>query len=381
MECIDEVIKFIKKLFDSDEILALHQPVFMGNEKRYLNECIDTTFVSSVGKFVDRFENMIKVYTGAKYAIASVNGTAGLHVALKLVGVQRGTEVITQPLTFVATCNAIRYCDANPIFVDVDIDTMGLSPNSLQKFIDEYTEQRNGYCFNKKTGNKISAVLPMHTFGRPCRIKEIADICKEFNLALVEDAAESLGSYYQEQHTGTFGEFGVFSFNGNKVITSGGGGIIVTNDPTLAKKAKHITTTAKLAHPYEFIHDDEAFNYRLPNINAALGCAQMESLDIILDNKRLLAEEYNAFFEEKSIVFAKALNETKQNHWLNAILLENKSIRDDFLNQTNDAGVMTRPIWRLMNKLKMFNKYHTDDLENALWLEERVVNIPSGARF
>lgn len=381
MECIDEVIKFIKKLFDSDEILALHQPVFMGNEKKYLNECIDTTFVSSVGKFVDRFENMIKVYTGAKYAIASVNGTAGLHVALKLVGVQRGTEVITQPLTFVATCNAIRYCDANPIFVDVDIDTMGLSPNSLQKFIDEYTEQRNGYCFNKKTGNKISAVLPMHTFGRPCRIKEIADICKEFNLALVEDAAESLGSYYQEQHTGTFGEFGVFSFNGNKVITSGGGGIIVTNDPTLAKKAKHITTTAKLAHPYEFIHDDEAFNYRLPNINAALGCAQMESLDIILDNKRLLAEEYNAFFEEKSIVFAKALNETKQNHWLNAILLENKSIRDDFLNQTNDAGVMTRPIWRLMNKLKMFNKYHTDDLENALWLEERVVNIPSGARF
>jgi len=381
VECIDEVIKFIKKLFDSDEILALHQPVFMGNEKKYLNECIDTTFVSSVGKFVDRFENMIKVYTGAKYAIASVNGTAGLHVALKLVGVQRGTEVITQPLTFVATCNAIRYCDANPIFVDVDIDTMGLSPNSLQKFIDEYTEQRNGYCFNKKTGNKISAVLPMHTFGRPCRIKEIADICKKFNLALVEDAAESLGSYYQEQHTGTFGEFGVFSFNGNKVITSGGGGIIVTNDPTLAKKAKHITTTAKLAHPYEFIHDDEAFNYRLPNINAALGCAQMESLDIILDNKRLLAEEYNAFFEEKSIVFAKALNETKQNHWLNAILLENKSIRDDFLNQTNDAGVMTRPIWRLMNKLKMFNKYHTDDLENALWLEERVVNIPSGARF
>lgn len=381
MECIDEVIKFIKKLFDSDEILALHQPVFMGNEKRYLNECIDTTFVSSVGKFVDRFENMIKVYTGAKYAIASVNGTAGLHVALKLVGVQRGTEVITQPLTFVATCNAIRYCDANPIFVDVDIDTMGLSPNSLQKFIDEYTEQRNGYCFNKKTGNKISAVLPMHTFGRPCRIKEIADICKEFNLALVEDAAESLGSYYQEQHTGTFGEFGVFSFNGNKVITSGGGGIIVTNDSTLAKKAKHITTTAKLAHPYEFIHDDEAFNYRLPNINAALGCAQMESLDIILDNKRHLAEEYNAFFEEKSIVFAKALNETKQNHWLNAILLENKSIRDDFLKQTNDAGVMTRPIWRLMNKLKMFNKYHTDDLENALWLEERVVNIPSGARF
>lgn len=381
MESIDEVIKFIKELFDSDEILALHQPVFMGNEKRYLNECIDTTFVSSVGKFVDRFENMIKVYTGAKYAIASVNGTAGLHVALKLVGVQPGTEVITQPLTFVATCNAIRYCDANPIFVDVDIDTMGLSPNSLQKFIDEYTEQRNGYCFNKKTGNKISAVLPMHTFGRPCRIKEIAGICKEFNLALVEDAAESLGSYYQEQHTGTFGEFGVFSFNGNKVITSGGGGMIVTNDPTLAKKAKHITTTAKLAHPYEFIHDDEAFNYRLPNINAALGCAQMESLDIILDNKRHLAEEYNAFFEEKSIVFAKAHNETKQNHWLNAILLENKSIRDDFLKQTNDAGVMTRPIWRLMNKLKMFNKYHTDDLENALWLEERVVNIPSGARF
>ena len=381
MESIDEVIKFIKKLFDSDEILALHQPVFMGNEKRYLNECIDTTFVSSAGKFVDRFENMIKVYTGAKYAVATVSGTAGLHVALKLVGVEPGTEVITQPLTFVATCNAIRYCDANPIFVDVDIDTMGLSPNSLQKFIDEYTDQRNGHCFNKKTGNKISAVLPMHTFGRPCRIKEIAGICKEFNLALVEDAAESLGSYYQEQHTGTFGEFGVFSFNGNKVITSGGGGMIVTNDPTLAKKAKHITTTAKLAHPYEFIHDDEAFNYRLPNINAALGCAQMESLDIILDNKRYLAEDYNAFFEEKSIVFAKALNETKQNHWLNAILLENKSIRDDFLKQTNDAGVMTRPIWRLMNKLKMFNKYHTDDLENALWLEERVVNIPSGARF
>ena len=377
----ENTIQFIRKSYDTKAFLPLHEPVFFGNEKKYLNECIDSTFVSSVGKFVDQFESMIANYTGAKYAIATVNGTAALHIALKLVGTDENSEVITQPLTFIATCNAISYCNAKPIFVDVDKDTMGLSPKSLKAFLLVETIQKEGACYNKKTGKKITAVVPMHTFGHPCHIDEINTICDEYNIALIEDAAESLGSYYNGKHTGTFGKLSAFSFNGNKTITTGGGGIIITDDEDLAKQAKHLTTTAKVPHSYEYIHDEIGYNYRLPNLNAALGCAQMEILDRILKNKRTLAEEYNNFFKKEGIYFVKELKNSKVNYWLNAIVLKNKKQRDLFLKETNHSGVMTRPIWVLMNKLEIFKECQSSDLPNALWLEERVVNIPSGVRL
>lgn len=375
-----DVIKFIRKTYNTDGFLPLHEPVFFGNEKKYLNECIDSTFVSSVGKFVDQFEQMVADYTGGKYAIAIVNGTAALHVALELVGVGRQNEVITQALSFVATCNAISYCGATPVFVDVDRDTMGLSPESLSTFLNAHSEQRKGGCYNKTTGKKIAAVVPMHTFGLPCRIDEIACICDRYNIPLVEDVAESLGSYYKGKHTGTFGQVSAFSFNGNKTITTGGGGMLITGDEALARRAKHITTTAKIPHAYEFVHDEVAYNYRMPNLNAALGCAQMESLEIILKNKRELALQYEHFFEDKEIELVTQLSESQTNYWLNAVILKNKQERDEFLVATNEAGVMTRPIWRLMIKLDMFKSCQSGDLINSHWLEERVVNIPSGVK-
>jgi perosamine synthetase len=377
----ESTIDFIQKAYDTKEFLPLHEPVFFGNEKKYLNECIDSTFVSSVGKFVDQFEKMVAEYTGAKYAVATVNGTAALHMALKLVGTDEESEVITQPLTFVATCNAISYCNATPVFVDVDKDTMGLSPRSLLSFLQTQTVQKDGVCYNQTSGKKITAVVPMHTFGHPCRIDEIASICDTYNIALVEDAAESLGSYYKGQHTGTFGKLSAFSFNGNKTITTGGGGMIITDDEALAKQAKHLTTTAKVPHPYEYIHDEIGYNYRLPNLNAALGCAQMETLDVILKNKRELAEQYSNFFATKNIDFFKELEDSKVNYWLHAIILKDKVQRDLFLKETNDNGVMTRPIWSLMNRLEMFKACQSTDISNALWLEDRVVNIPSGVKL
>ncbi len=377
----EKTIRFIQESYSTTKFLPLHEPVFFGNEKKYINECIDSTFVSSVGKFVDRFEQMVAEYTGAKYAVATVNGTAALHIALKLVGTDENAEVITQPLTFIATCNAISYCNAKPVFVDVDKDTMGLSPKSLKAFLETETVQKNGLCYNKTTGKQITAVVPMHTFGHPCRIDEIAAICDAYNIALVEDAAESLGSYYKGRHTGTFGKIAAFSFNGNKTITTGGGGMIITDDEALAKHAKHLTTTAKVPHSYEYIHDEVGYNYRLPNLNAALGCAQMETLDTILQNKRELAAQYSDFFAKQNIDFVTESPDATANYWLNAILLKDKSKRDLFLKETNDNGVMTRPIWTLMNKLDMFKACQSTDLSNALWLEERVVNIPSGVRL
>lgn len=377
----EKTVVFIQETYKTQEFLPLHEPVFIGNEKKYLNECIDSTFVSSVGKFVDQFEKVVAEYTGARYAVATVNGTAALHIALKLVGTDEHCEVITQPLTFIATCNAISYCNAKPIFVDVDQDTMGLSPESLKAFLVAETTQKDSTCYNKATGRKISAVVPMHTFGHPCKIDEIAAICDEYNIALIEDAAESLGSYYKDQHTGTFGEVGIFSFNGNKTITTGGGGMIITDDEVLARHAKHLTTTAKVSHAYEYIHDEIGYNYRLPNLNAALGCAQMEILDTILKSKRELAEQYIDFFATQKIDFITELPETKVNYWLNAIVLNDKEQRDLFLKETNNKGVMTRPIWTLMNRLEMFKECQCADLSNALWLEERVVNIPSGVRI
>jgi aminotransferase in exopolysaccharide biosynthesis len=295
-----ESINFIKNKFENREVIPLHEPKFNGNEKEYILDCIDSSFVSSVGGYVDRFELMMAIKSQTSKAIAVVNGTAGIQVALKLCGVSNGDEVITQALTFIATANAISYLGASPIFLDVDLDTMGLSPIAVSEFLENHGELRNGVCFNKKTNNKIAACLPMHTFGFPVHIDKLIEICDRWNIPIVEDAAESLGSEYNGKSTGSFGKFGVFSFNGNKIVTCGGGGAIVTNDTQLGIKAKHITTTAKVSHPYEYIHDEIGYNFRMPNLNAALACAQMEQLDSFLENKRKLAFEYKSFFEVES---------------------------------------------------------------------------------
>lgn len=377
-----KIVEFVQDIYQTKAFIPLHEPRFKGNEKKYLNECIDSTFVSSVGKFVDEFEKRIAEYTGAKYAIATTNGTSALHIALLLAGVQNDDEVITQPLTFIATCNAISYCNAKPVFVDVDLDTLGLSPSSLEKFLDVNCEIKNSQCINKSTGKVIKACVPMHTFGHPCRIDEIKELCDKWHIALVEDAAESLGSYYKGRHTGTFGKLGAISFNGNKIITSGGGGCIITDDEVLAKKAKHMTTTAKVPHRWEYTHDMIGYNYRLPNINAALLVAQLEQLELFLENKRELAQQYEKFFSDKAdIAFVKEPAQCRSNYWLHAVLLKDKKHRDEFLEFTNDNGVMTRPIWTLMNRLEMFKDCQCTDLSNAVYLEDRVVNIPSSVRI
>ena len=375
----DDVISFIQDLYPKNKSIPLHEPIFSGNEKKYLNECIDSTFVSSVGRFVDEFEEKIARYIGSKYAVATSNGTSALHVALLLANVERNDEVITQPLTFVATCNAVSYCGAHPIFIDVDKDTMGLSPSALKFFLENNTTVKNQQCTNNETGKVIKACVPMHTFGHPCRIDEIKEICDKHHVFLIEDAAESAGSAYKGRHTGTFGQIGVMSFNGNKIVTAGGGGCIVTNDKTLAKKAKHLTTTAKVQHKWNFSHDMVGYNYRMPNLNAALLVAQLENLDNFVSSKRNLANVYETFFNSTNYVFVKELMDSKSNYWLNSILLKNKQQRDEFLNETNSNGVMTRPIWTLMNKLPMFKHAQCGDLKNSEWLEDRVVNIPSSA--
>jgi aminotransferase in exopolysaccharide biosynthesis len=375
-----EIVAFIRKLYNTDEFIPLHEPRFRGNEKKYLNECIDSTFVSSVGAFVDKFEEEFARYVGAKYAVSVVNGTAALHTALALYGVGVGDEVVTQPLTFVATANAISYTRADPVFADVDRDTMGLSPYALKKFLEENYQLTGDRCLNRKTGKHLKACIPMHTFGMPCRIDEIAEICRDFNIALIEDAAESLGSYYKGKHTGTFGEIGAFSFNGNKIITSGGGGVLVTDNEELAKRAKHITTTAKVPHKWEYVHDTAAFNYRMPNINAALLLAQLEQVDGFLKSKRELASEYKVFFDTKGVNFLSETEDAKSNFWLNAVIFEDAKQKEDFLEYSNGEKVMTRPVWKLMNKLDMYKDCLHDSLENAEYLEDRVVNIPSSVR-
>jgi len=376
---IQDTIKFIRNLYDTQDFISLHSPKFFGNEKSYVLDCIDSTYVSSVGSYVNQFEQMIAEYTGAKYAIATVNGTAALHVALKLSGVQSDSEVITQSLSFVATSNAISYCGAKPIFIDVDKETLGLSPESLSSFLKNNTIKSQDGCINKRTNRKILAVLPMHTFGHPCRIDEILEICNEYQLALIEDSAESIGSYFNGKHTGTFGTFGIFSFNGNKTITTGGGGMIITNSEILAKKAKHLTTTSKKQHPYEFDHDEIGYNYRLPNINAALGCAQMESLNRILESKRSVAQRYNEFFSNKGLNFFVEPVNAKSNYWLNSIIMEDKKSRDIFLIELNKFGIMARPLWKLLNELDIYKNCESADLTNSKWLEDRIVNIPSSA--
>lgn len=378
---IPQTIAFIRDLYGEKEaFIPLHAPTFAGNEKKYLEECIDTTFVSSVGKFVDLFEQKVAEYTAAKYAVVCVNGTNALHIALKLSGVEEGDMVITQPLTFIATTNAIVYAGAVPAFVDVDKDTMGLSPTSLERFLQDNAQLRNGMCYHKQTGRRIKACLPMHTFGHACRIEEILAICEHYHIAVVEDAAEAMGSYYKGKHLGTFAPIGAISFNGNKTITTGGGGMILTNDETIAHRAKHLTTQAKLPHAWEFVHDEIGYNYRMPNINAALGVAQLEQLDGFLVNKRATAEAYKAYFEKQGIAFFAERENEKCNYWLNAIILKDKEERNAFLTEANAQGVMSRPIWQLMNRLPMFVNCERGDLSNAEWLEARVVNIPSGVK-
>ena len=373
----ENVIDFIQETYQTKSFIPLHEPRFVGNEKKYLNECIDSTFVSSVGKFVQEFEQKIVDYTGIKYAIATSNGTSALHIALLLANVEQNNEVITQPLTFVATCNAISYCGAQPVFVDVDIDTMGLSPSALKYFLENNTIVKNQQCINKKTGKVIKACIPMHTFGHPCRIDEIKGICDKYHVLLIEDAAESVGSKYKGRSAGTFGQMGVMSFNGNKIITAGGGGCIVTNDKSLAKKAKHLTTTAKVPHKWDFNHNMIGYNYRMPNLNAALLVAQLENLDNFITSKRKLASMYEEFFNDFDFVYVKEPMESKSNYWLNSIILKNKQQRDEFLDETNSSGVMTRPIWTMMNKLPMFQHAQCGALENSEWLKDRVVNLPS----
>lgn len=382
---MQSTVKFIRELYDEpDEFIPLHAPVLDGNEGLYLKDCIDTTFVSSVGKYVDQFEKMTAQFTGAKYAVAVVNGTAALQIALQLAGVDRDDEVITQAVSFVATANAITHAGAEPIFIDVDKETMGMSPESLESWLvnNVRRESKKGsvQVVNTNTQRRVSAIVPMHTFGHPCRIDEIKKIADDYSIPVVEDSAESLGSYFKGQHTGTFGLAGIISYNGNKTITTGGGGMIITNDIEFARQAKHITTTAKVPHPWEYFHDEVGYNFRLTNVNAAIGVAQMEQLGEFLVNKRQTAGRYADFFADQKSTFIHEPKNAKSNFWLNAIALENREIRDQFLEYSNKKGVMTRPVWRLTNKLDMFRHCQHDELVSSQWLEDRVVNIPSGVR-
>lgn len=376
----EKIVSFINDLFGTDKV-PLSVPVFIGNEKKYLNECIDTTFVSSVGKFVDRFESDMAAYTGCRRAVVCVSGTNALHMSLMLAGVERDDEVVTQALTFIATCNALSYIGAHPVFIDVDKDTMGMSPTALKEWLVRNCEIKDGECRNKRTGRRIKACVPMHTFGHPIHIDEMIAVCEEYHIELVEDAAESIGSLYKGKHTGTFGKVGALSFNGNKTITTGGGGMMLFNDEELGSLAKHITTQAKVPHRWEFRHDHIGYNYRMPNINAALGCAQLEHIEEYVASKRETAKAYEEFFKTiDDVEFFTEPADCRSNYWLNAVILNGRDAQQEFLQFTNDHGVMTRPIWELMNRLPMFEHCENDGLENTIWFADRVVNIPSSVR-
>ncbi len=377
-----EIIDFIKSLYPNENPIPLHAPRFIGNEKRYLTDCIESTYVSYVGEYVSRFEAMIANYTGARCAIALVNGTCALHIALKLAGVRPGDEVLTQALTFVATANAICYCGAQPIFLDSDKTTLGMSPEKMASFLEKETLIKDdGYCYNKRNGKRIAACVPMHVFGHPVQVEKIRELCDKYHLPLVEDSAESLGSFYKGRHTGTYGRAGILSFNGNKPVTTGGGGMIITDDELLANRARHITTTAKIPHKWEFIHDEVGYNYRMPNLNAAIGCAQMERFVHVLENKRATARLYQGFLQEMDIPFIAEPAHARSNYWLNAILLKDRKQRDEFLAYGVDNGIQVRPVWRLMTQLPMYRNCQSTAIDRAMWLEDRVVNLPSSVRI
>lgn len=373
----DQLIRFVRDYFGTNEFIPLHAPVFPGREKEYVADTIESTFVSSVGAYVDRFEQDMAGYTGSPKAVATVNGTAALHIALKLVGVEAGDLVITQPLTFVATCNATAYCNAEPVFIDVDRDTLGLSAKAMEAWLDEHAKlDSEGVCRTRADNKVVRACVPMHTFGHPADLDGLMSVTRRWNIALVEDAAESLGSFYKGKHTGTFSALGTLSFNGNKIMTTGGGGMILAGE-ALATRAKHLTTTAKKPHPFEYIHDELGYNYRLPNLNAALGCAQLEQLETFIEAKRALAAAYEGVFSGTDLEFVKEPAECRSNYWLNAVICEDKAHRNELLETTNQQGVMTRPIWALMNHLAMYQNCRRGDLSNSEWLEARVVNLPS----
>lgn len=375
------LIRFIRHHYETNEQIPLHSPLFLGHEKEYVNQAIDSTFVSSVGHFVDQFERDVEIYTGSPRAVATVNGTAAVHIALKLAGVVAGDLVLTQPLTFVATCNAIRYCDAEPIFIDVDRSNLSLSPVALLDWLEQNAQlDQEGLCRLKADGRIVRACMPMHTFGHPAKLDDLLEICNLWGLVLVEDAAESLGSFYKGFHTGTFGVVGALSFNGNKIITTGGGGMILTNEH-LGIQAKHLTTTAKIPHPYEYSHDQIGYNYRLPNLNAALGVAQLQQLEVFISNKRELAMHYANLLKESNLQFVAEPQDCRSNYWLNAVLCEDLEHRDQLLKFTNDLGIMTRPIWDLMNSLPMFKNCRHGNLSNAQWLADRIVNLPSSVKM
>ncbi len=378
---IETVVKALKSVYSIDRgFIGLHEPCFAGNEWTYVKECIDTTWVSSAGKYVDRFEAMLADFTGVKKAVAVVNGTAALHIALKLAGVEPGDEVLIPALTFVATANAVTYCSAVPHFADSEERTLGLDPHKLRDYLKNIARLNSDGCINKRTGRRIKAVIPVHTFGHPVDLDPLADICKEYKIEMIEDAAESLGSYYKGAHTGNRGKLSILSFNGNKTITTGGGGAIITNDEALGKLAKHLTSTAKIPHRWEYRHDEIGYNFRLPNINAALGCAQMEQLPKFLEQKRRLAERYqNAFQDIEGIKFFTEPPFARSNYWLNILLLDTavSDKRDEVLEKTNDNGIMTRPAWTLMHRLPMFKEYPVMDLSCAESLAKCLINIPS----
>ncbi len=374
----NEIIKFIRETYGTDEFIPLHAPTFTGNEKKYVNNTLDSTFVSSVGQYVNDFEMHIENYTGVAKAVATVNGTAALHTALYMSGVEQGDLVITQALTFVATCNALYHMGAQPIFVDISRISLGLCPKATEEYLTQHAQlNSDGHCIDVKTGNRIRAVMPMHTFGHPVELDELIAVCTRWNLVLIEDAAESLGSFYKGAHTGSLGEFAAISFNGNKIITSGGGGMVLCRDADVGIHTKHVTTTAKVPHPYEFYHDEAGFNYRMPNLNAALGCAQMEALPTFLEKKRVLAGRYEAFFADSDFRFAKEPEYAKSNYWLNAIICPDVDSRNLMLEKTNASGVMTRPIWKLMHRLPMFKDALRGDLRVSEWVEAHLINLPS----
>ncbi|HAT8492954.1 TPA: LegC family aminotransferase [Vibrio vulnificus] len=371
------LVEFVRDQYQTQDFIPLHAPTFAGNEKAYVMETIESTFVSSVGKFVDEFERKMEAFTGTPKAVATVNGTAALHAALYMAGVERGDLVITQALTFVATCNALYHMGAEPIFVDVSPVSLGLCPKAMSAFLEDNAQVTEGGCIHKQTGKRIKAVVPMHTFGHPVELDELVAVCLKWNISLVEDAAESLGSFYKGKHTGTIGDFGAVSFNGNKIITTGGGGMVLCGSEEAGRRTKHVTTTAKVPHPYEFFHDEPGFNYRMPNLNAALGCAQMEVLEHYLAQKRQLAHQYQAFFASSDVTFVVEPEYAQSNYWLNAIICADTQQRNELLEQTNAVGVMTRPIWQLMHRLPMFEQALRGDLTHSEFIEAHLINLPS----
>lgn len=381
-EFVHSIINTLESVLPSKEYIPLHEPEFSGREWEYVKDCLDSGWVSSVGAYVDRFERMLCDYTGSPYAVAAVNGTAALHICLLLAGVKAGDEVLVPAATFIATANTVTYCNAIPHFVDVEERTLGLDPHKLNDYLKEISEFRRGICYNRLTGRPIRAVVPMHTFGHPVDLDPLQELCERYHLVMVEDAAESLGSLYKGQHTGTRGLVSSLSFNGNKTITTGGGGAILTSSKSIAKVAKHMTTQAKTPHRWEFNHDLIGYNYRMPNINAALGCAQLEQLPGFIEKKRNLARCYQVAFQDiPGIRFFTEPDFARSNYWLNVLILDEEFARerDNLLESTNNAGIMTRPLWTLMHKLSMYHDCPRMDLSVAEDLESRVINIPSSA--